>query len=392
MNAQELKKSAIENNIKTIQKRIQELEQSFDSVNKELSVDEEPNDYEGLVKAAKEPIPQVIEKSFSKARSEQAVPELRSNFKRLSKRREEEEPTQVTDNFETRKMIEGLLREIDILRENEKQADVRIETLTFRCEKLQTELTVKLDLANKLTTELDEKNMQIKTLLGQIKGLEAVIDQNKRSLVPDLQRLKGQYDIALLEIRSLENDNVILENRIRDLTEANTKIRDEKREIDAKNRQIEIERLTLKKEIEELKSNFMNHESELEDTNEKYERVVLENDRLKNEVLYLNQRNKILTQDPDNPNESLLNVEPRGADGRADYSDILKPKTRQNDGTLDNLKVEVERRLRPTEKQATMKDPSPYNTGVNRLLNPEAEKLNFESLALIGERMKRLNK
>lgn len=392
MNAQELKKSAIENNIKTIQKRIQELEQSFDSVNKELSVDEEPNEYEGMGRMAKEPMPQVIEKSFSKARSEQAVPELRSNFKRLSKRREEEEPTQVTDNFETRKMIEGLLREIDILRENEKQADVRIETLTFRCEKLQTELTVKLDLSNKLATELDEKNSQIKSLLGQIKGLEGVIEQNKRSLVPDLQRLKGQYDIALLEIRSLENDNIILENRIRDLTEANTKVKDEKREIDAKNRQIEIERLTLKKEIEELKSNFMNHESELEDTNEKYERVVLENDRLKNEVLYLNQRNKILTQDPDNPNESLLNVEPRAPEVRPDYSDILKPKGRQNEGVLDNLKVEVERRLRPVDKLATFKETSPYNTGGNRLLNQESEKLNFDSLALIGERMKRLNK
>ena len=388
MKQTELKKSAIENNIKTIQKRIQELEQSFDSVNKELSIDEE-NHLELQEILQREPVQ--IEKSFSKMNREQS--ENRSNFKRISKRREpEEDSPQNSDNYETRKMIEGLLREIDILRENEKQADVKIETMTFRCEKLQNELTIKLDSNNKLLMENEEKNGQIKNLLSQIKNLENLIDQNKKIFIPEFQRIKSQYDIAILEIRSLENDNNILENRIQDLTELNSQIRNDKREIDSRNRQIEIERLTLKREIEELKANFMNHENEFEDLNERYEKVLLENERLKNEILYLNQRNKMQLPEAEFGEESFNHFD-ASRNIKLDYMGGVEKK-RQNRKTDDLVflddRGEIDKRAsRITDK----KDRGDYsqNQG-NRLLNSDMDRLNFDQLAQIEERFKKLNK
>lgn len=389
MKQTELKKSAIENNIKTIQKRIQELEQSFDSVNKELSIDEEENHLELQEILQREPVQ--IEKSFSKMNREQS--ENRSNFKRISKRREpEEDSPQNSDNYETRKMIEGLLREIDILRENEKQADVKIETMTFRCEKLQNELTIKLDSNNKLLMENEEKNGQIKNLLSQIKNLENLIDQNKKNFIPEFQRIKSQYDIAILEIRSLENDNNILENRIQDLTELNSQIRNDKREIDSRNRQIEIERLTLKREIEELKANFMNHENEFEDLNERYEKVLLENERLKNEILYLNQRNKMQLPEAEFAEESFNHFD-ASRNVKLDYIGGVEKK-RENRKTDDLIfgdgRGEIDKRA---SRVADKKDRGDYsqNQG-NRLLNTDMDRLNFDQLAQIEERFKKLNK
>ena len=119
------KKSAIENNIKDIQKRIQELEQSFDSVNKEMSVEEE-----AIPERASYNKQMIHEKSFSKYSANNYDNRSKSNLRQNVSRRDrhEEEYNDPNENFETRKMIEGLIRENDILRENEKQADVKIET------------------------------------------------------------------------------------------------------------------------------------------------------------------------------------------------------------------------------------------------------------------------
>ena len=390
MNPTELKKSAIENNIKVIQKRIQELEQSFDSVNHEDSAYEEPinNNFQQILQ--REQILQ--EASFSKANTRNHNDDRsRSNNKRYPHRvRQEDEISQQGENYENRKMLEGLLREIDILRENEKQADVKIETLTFRCEKLQNELTVKLDVNNKLMVENDDKNSQIKSLLAQIKSLEGVIDQNKRTFVPEFQRIRSQYDIAVLEIRSLENDNSILENRIQDLTEMNTQIRDDKREVDSKNRQIEIERLTLKKEIEELRANFMNHENEYEDLNDKFEKLILENERLKNEISYLNQRNKIQVPEVEIVEESFANYDlPKNA--KHDFMNNFDKKRevkRTNDLMYLDQKAESEKR---SSWQFERKDKADNQNFGSKLITTNNDRLNFDQLAQIEEKLKKMN-
>lgn len=385
----DLKKSAIENNIKTIQKRIQELEQSFDSVNKELSVEEEPipQEYNNNM-LQREQINQQ-EKSFSKMSRENN--EFRTNFKKVAKSRkdQEEEYSQNNENYETRKMVEGLLREIDILRENEKQADVKIETLTFRCEKLQNELTVKLDSNNRLTMENEDKTNQIKTLLNQIKNLESSIDQNKRNFIPEFQRIKSQYDIALLEIKSLENDNSILENRIHDLTEMNNQTKNEKREVISKNQQIEIERLTLKKEIEEIKTNFLNHENDFEDLNEKYDILRLENDRLKNEIMYLNQKNKIQTIIPDRADDSMNNLDV----SRNLKVDIMTGVDRKKYLMKNSEQIYPENKSDLDKKMSKIMDRRDKKEDKNqniRFVSQEEDHLDFDQLAQIEERFRKL--
>ena len=74
-------------------------------------------------------------------------------------------------------IVERLLREIDALTENLRQKDVKIDTLTFRCEKLQNELTLKLDYVNKLTLQLEDERGQTKHLVTQNKFLEDSIEQ-----------------------------------------------------------------------------------------------------------------------------------------------------------------------------------------------------------------------
>ena len=389
MKTNDAKKSAIESNIKDIQKRIQELEQSFDSVNKDLSVEEEPlpgehNSYH------REAVLQ--EKSFSKYTPNQYDNRSRSNLKRFSRRdRQEDEFSDQNDNFETRKMVEGLLRENDILRENEKQADVKIETLTFRCEKLQTELTVKMDLNNKLLIENEERNGQVKNLLGQIKALEATNDHYKKSFLPELQRLKSQYDVAVLEIRSLEHDNSILEKRIQEQTESNSRLRDERREVDARNRQMEIEQLTLRKEIQEFKLSLFNPENELEDLKDKFDKLAVENERLKNEIMYLNQKNKIQVPGNDVVEDSFANY-----DGNRNFKtealsgfDKRQENKRIGEMLFFDKKEESEQR---SNWQYDRKDKAEATGIPSKLFMGDNDKLNFEQLAMIEDQLKRRNK
>ena len=186
--------------------------------------------------------------------------------------------------------VEALVRELDEVKDSMRQKDLKIETLNFRTEKLQTELAMKLDVINKMTLEIEEKDAVLKRLSGQNKHLESVVEHNKTGLMPEHQRLKSQYDISLLEIKSLEKDNDILEGRIKELLQHNGILKHENRELKTTNFKIEQERLKLRQELETLKINIVNNENDYVDLSEKYEHVVTENDRLKNELIILKQK------------------------------------------------------------------------------------------------------
>ncbi len=76
------------------------------------------------------------------------------NFKEYSAQREDD----------GKESIEDIINENDRLKENLKERNLKIETLNFRCEKLQSELTLKLNENNKLSLEVNdlrEKNKQL---------------------------------------------------------------------------------------------------------------------------------------------------------------------------------------------------------------------------------------
>ena len=186
--------------------------------------------------------------------------------------------------------IQALVKETDELRDLVRQKDVKIETLNFRCEKLQTELAMKLDTINKLTVDIEERDGLMKRLSNQNKHLETVVEKNQTDLVPEHQKLKSQYNICLLEIKSLEKDNDILEARIRELTNNGNKLKIENREVKSNNSKIEQERLKLKQDLESLKMLINKNENDMLDLTDKYENSTTENERLKNELIILKQK------------------------------------------------------------------------------------------------------
>lgn len=80
-----------------------------------------------------------------------------------------------------------------------------------------------------------------------------MVDKNDNEFRPHYQKLKSQYDICLLEMKSLENDNEVLEKRIKNLTEVNLDMKNQNREIKNEKHKIEMERLASLKTIELLK-------------------------------------------------------------------------------------------------------------------------------------------
>lgn len=195
-----------------------------------------------------------------------------------------------TNNTNQDTAVQTLVRELDDLKESNRQKDLKIETLNFRTEKLQTELALKLDVINKLSVDNEEKDAVLKRLSNQNKHLESVVDQNKTGLLPEHQRLKSQYDISLLEIRSLEKGNDILEARIKELLQHNGVLKNENRELKTTNFKIEQERLKLKQDVDSLRMGIVNNENDYVDFSEKYETVQTENERLKNELIILRQK------------------------------------------------------------------------------------------------------
>jgi len=392
MNYNESKRSVIENNIRAIQQRIQALESSFHEIEPEIIEDMPPEPvYIQPGKSMYQGSPH-DSRIYPSERKSGVKASYRSARKSIGRTHRTEQEIEVQDpQFDpSQKVIEELLREIDGLKQKSNQQELKIETLNFRCDQLQNELSVKLDTVNKQAIEIEDRNTQLKNQAAQMKHLEAQIDQNKKSVMPQLQMVKSQNDICLLEIKSLENDNIILESRISELTDTNGQLRNDNRELRNTNSKIEMERLILKKEIEELKLKYYNYEDEIEELSIKHEETCVENERLKNELTTLSRKLSSLTSDISPPKQ-------------------LERLDNHRDEVIGNFQREflLQRdRFNDTANSNGFRDQDDSSPLINaKRLNSEAkssnftknvvaggDRLNFDGINSIEERLKKLNK
>ena len=408
MNA-EPKRAAIVSNIKLIQRRIEQLETSYQNLQVEVLDREDDDDlmpetievYEQNNHRYKSPPNRKVPASDSQFNSTKKRSTTSSQAKtplRTHQRRSDQENNDAQDLQPN----ESLLRQIDLLEESERQYQLKLETMTFRCEKLQTELVVKLDQVNRLTLELEEKTAASDNITTQMRFLEQQVEQHKKSVAPEHLRLKSQYDVSLMELKALEHDNSIIESRVRDLSQTNANLRNENRELKQQNNRIEMERLSLKKEIESLRGKFMDHQSDYEDLSDNYEVIKVENDRLRNELSTMTQKASTLTIEM-NSNRHLL--------GRLDLEkkpDRIKAAS-FHEVIATSAKISEESALfLKTTKRSNNENFYPYNpkslsNSYQKNINEssqkyvsdsyqKSERLDFDGLIGIEERFKKLNK
>ena len=311
-----MEKEIIEKNIFNIQKKLQELDSSFQNIEQDLEQDVSNINKSVISKKSKYTKNESIHISpnnHQRSRFQTQGYENPSNldinnnqyynpenYTKKSYAYNNNNQNYNNTNYQNelkndinKEQFENLINEIDELKENIREKDLNIETLNFRYEKIQSELTIKLNTINKLSIEMEDKNSIIKKYVNSNKHLQSVIDGNKNNLLPDHQKLKSQYEILFLEMKSLENDNNILEKRLKDLSEINLLMKNENRELKNSNYKIELERLENKKNLEVLKNNMGNIENDFFDVSEKNEILSVENERLKNELLTLTEKIKI---------------------------------------------------------------------------------------------------
>lgn len=180
--------------------------------------------------------------------------------------------------------------ELENLRKTGAQAMESLENLHYRCEGLQSSLTLKLDALNRATLELADKHAVLSKLQAQQALLEAELQGQKNGLLPEHRRLKASYAIALLDLKNLELDNGILDAKIKELASTNTELKNEQRELKTATAQSESDRLSLKKEIETIKSEFAGAQSEFSELRDKFDAQKNENENLRNSLYAINQK------------------------------------------------------------------------------------------------------
>jgi chromosome segregation ATPase len=380
----------IEHNIRAIQQRIQALESSFHDITPEIIEDMPPEQIYPIQNLSVREISAHDSRMYrSDIKGPQTQAYTRSNRKSLARgrRQDPEEEAEEQDYNPNQKVIEELLKEIDFLKQKSNQQEMKIETLNFRCDKLQNELSLKLDIVNKQALELEDKSSAIRNQASQIHTLEKQIEQDKRTIIPQLQKTKSQYDICLLEMKSLENDNEILENHIKQLSETNSVLRNDNRDLRNVNSKIEMERLTLKKEIEDLKNKFYNYEDEIEDLSVRFEEKSTENERMKNEIGLLNQKVEVMSSEKaikyGIDRSEKQKEEYVGTYGRENVHAQKFNTTFVSNGIKEN--DESFNLVARKKNQAEARVAPPKN-----FLSP-MDKLNFEGINNIEERFRKLN-
>ena len=405
MMAEDPKRVVLESNIKLIQNRIQQLETSYHNLQVELVYDQ-PDE---------EDMPEPVQ-VFDLPSPQDRTPPTRSRYTSAHKRtslanrgRAAASQKHIDFNFhhnnnnnsnnspvKDSQTKEALMRQIDASKENERQLEVKVEALTFRCDKLQGELSLKADLVNRLSLEVEERAALFNNSAVQVRFLEQQVEQHKRTVLPELQKLKCQYDVSLLELRTLEHDNGILEARVRALSQNCTELKNHNRELKQQNGRIEMERLTLRKEIEALRAQFLDNESDLEELSDKCAAVCVENERLRNELASSGQKLAIFTADRNGSRSLLERVElerVRVAPAKLTHSKVLdasvtlvrsSKKTAAESISLQRSRVGTITRTREKVGKLFASEEK-----VSRTLGSE-DRLDFADLAGIEERFKKL--
>jgi chromosome segregation ATPase len=154
---------------------------------------------------------------------------------------------------------------------------MKLETINFRCEKLQEDITKKheqIALLKNKSLELSEQNLELKGALEKAMRENRI---NRDEVGPRLDALRSRYEVCMLEMVSLENDNKILGQRNQAILKQDTELRKINRELKKEKFEEKQERLELCKEFEKVKRDF-------EELNEKLEDMRIQNEELEENV------------------------------------------------------------------------------------------------------------
>lgn len=181
------------------------------------------------------------------------------------------------------RLIDQLLEEIDELKEQANVREMKLETINFRCEKLQEEITKKHEQMALLKNKNIELTEQILELNGKLEKAVRENRINREDVGPRLDALRSRYEVCMLEMVSLENDNRILSERNQEILRQDTELRKINRELKKEKFEEKQERLELCKEFEKVKREFEQLNEKLEDMRVHKEELEENVKRLKND-------------------------------------------------------------------------------------------------------------
>lgn len=101
---------------------------------------------------------------------------------------------------------------------------MKLETINFRCEKLQEDITKKHEQMALLKNKNLEQAEQILELVNRLEKAQRENKINREDVGPRLDALKSRYEVCMLEMVSLENDNKILSQRNKSILKQDTEL------------------------------------------------------------------------------------------------------------------------------------------------------------------------
>lgn len=195
------------------------------------------------------------------------------------------------------KLIDQLLEEIDELKEQANVREMKLETINFRCEKLQEDITKKHEQSTILKNKNLEQAEYIYELRNKLEKAQRENRINREDIGPRLDALKSRYEVCMLEMVSLENDNKILTDRNKSILKQDTELRKRNRELKKEIFDEKQQRLEMCKRLETVNREFEQLNETLEDMTIDKEELEEFNKRLKNERDSANRKVNILEKE-----------------------------------------------------------------------------------------------
>ena len=265
------------------------------------------------------------------------------------------------------------------MKEQANVRDMKLETLNFRCEKLQEDITKKHEQMTNLKMKLGDKEEIIDKMRMQLAKAERENRINKEELAPRLEALKSRYEVCMLEMVSLENDNKIMNERIQRLLKENSELRRSVRDMKKQKFEEKQQRLTLCREFEMVKRTLDELTDKMTDIHLEKEDLFESLKRVKNESLTNQKKIQLLERENGRLNTILLS---KGMISNPEFMGEGRSHNRSRP-EMSNYRQSHDQRMRSYQPEAQY---SYGNQGVSDPNNEISyakrnEKYNIESLA-----------
>ena len=289
------KRVKIENKIKSIQDRIKLLESSFYKKESHSILEEDDDEVMDVV--------EIIDIPEENVSNSEPTPTLHSapnipftKNRDFSKKNISVAAESMIENQsqDAAVILSDLMKERDQLQQTNKKQSLKIETLEFRCQKLNEELKKRVPRWNDVNEQLERLKDHKSRLEQQLQQTARESQERRKEEQPNLQKLKTQNEVIELELQSIENDNRVLDSRVIELEKLLEESMETNCNSKALNGKLEIERLTLKLEVEQLTQKFIEYQNQVKHTQIKIEEISFENKRMANECEYFNRRTELL--------------------------------------------------------------------------------------------------